>query len=139
MLKLFVCLIAGALFGVGLALAGMTNPVKVLDFLDVAGHWDPSLAFVMGGAVMVTLVAFALVLKRGKPWLAERFYLPSAVALDRRLIAGAAIFGVGWGLTGYCPGPALASVLSSNTEVWLFVPAMLLGGWLDRTIHPRHK
>ena len=139
MLKLFVCLIAGALFGVGLALAGVTNPVKVLDFLDVAGHWDPSLAFVMGGAVMVTLVAFSLVLKRDKPWLAARFYLPSAVALDRRLIAGAAIFGVGWGLTGYWPGPALASVLSSNTEVWLFVPAMLLGGWLDRTLHPRHK
>ena len=139
MLKLFVCLIAGALFGVGLALAGMTNPVKVLDFLDVTGHWDPSLAFVMGGAVMVTLVAFAFILKRNRPWLATRFYLPSAVKVDHRLLAGAAIFGVGWGLTGYCPGPALASVLSSNTEVWLFVPAMLLGGWLERTLHPRQK
>ena len=139
MLKLFVCLIAGALFGMGLALAGMTNPIKVLDFLDVTGHWDPSLAFVMGGAVMVTVAAFALILKRSKPWLAPRFYLPSAVRVDRRLLAGAAIFGVGWGLTGYCPGPALASVLSSNTEVWLFVPAMLLGGWLERTLHPRQK
>lgn len=139
MLKLLTCLIAGALFGVGLAVAGMTNPVKVQNFLDVAGTWDPSLAFVMGGAVLVTLVAFALVLKRSKPWLAERFFLPSAVAVDRKLIAGAAIFGIGWGLTGYCPGPAIASVASLNSEVWLFVPAMLLGGWLDRVINPRHK
>lgn len=139
MLKLLVCLIAGALFGVGLALAGMTNPVKVQNFLDVAGTWDPSLAFVMGGAVMVTVLAFAFVLKRTQPWLTERFFLPSAVAVDRKLIAGAAIFGVGWGLTGYCPGPAIASVASLNSEVWLFVPAMLLGGWLDRVINPRHK
>jgi uncharacterized membrane protein YedE/YeeE len=139
MLKLLVCLIAGALFGAGLALAGMTNPVKVQNFLDVTGTWDPSLAFVMGGAVMVTLVAFALVLKRAKPWLAARFYVPSSVAVDRNLVMGAAIFGIGWGLTGYCPGPAIASVASTNSEVWLFVPAMLLGGWLDRVINPRHK
>ncbi len=139
MLKLFVCLLSGALFGVGLALAGMTNPIKVQDFLDISGHWDPSLAFVMGGAVAITVVAFAWILKRHKPWLAERFYLPSAIKLDRKLVAGAAIFGVGWGLTGYCPGPAIASVLSTNSEVWLFVPAMLMGGWLERAINPRHK
>lgn len=139
MLKLFVCLFAGALFGVGLALAGMTNPVKVQDFLDISGHWDPSLAFVMGGAVIVTVVSFTLILKRSTPLLAERFYLPSAVAVDRKLVAGAAIFGVGWGLTGYCPGPAVASVLSANSEAWLFVPAMLMGGWLERAVNPRHK
>lgn len=139
MLKMLVCLLSGALFGVGLALAGMTNPIKVQDFLDISGHWDPSLAFVMGGAVAITVVAFAWILKRNKPWLAERFYLPSAVKLDRKLVVGAAIFGVGWGLTGYCPGPAIASVLSANSEVWLFVPAMLMGGWLERAINPRHK
>ncbi|MDE1997373.1 MAG: hypothetical protein KGI91_08415 [Burkholderiales bacterium] len=139
MLKLFVCLIAGALFGAGLALAGMTNPVRVQDFLDILGHWDPTLAFVMGSAVLVSLAAFAWVPKMRKPWLTGRFFLPSAVVVDRKLLLGAGIFGVGWGLTGYCPGPAIASMLSGNSEVWLFVPAMLLGGWLDRTFNPRHK
>ncbi|MGE5453179.1 MAG: DUF6691 family protein [Acidobacteriota bacterium] len=137
MLKLWVCLLSGALFGVGLAWSGMTNPLKVQDFLDVGGPWDPSLAFVMGGAVAVTLVTFAWILRRSKPLLAERFYLPSAKHADRKLLAGAAIFGVGWGLTGYCPGPAIASILSANSEVWLFVPAMLLGGWLERAVNPR--
>lgn len=139
MLKMLIALVAGALFGVGLALAGMTNPIKVQDFLDISGRWDPSLAFVMGGAVLVTLISFTLLLRRGKPWLAERFFLPRSTDLDRNLLGGAALFGIGWGLTGYCPGPALASLASINHEVWLFVPAMLLGGWLDRTINPRHK
>lgn len=139
MLKMLIALVAGALFGVGLALAGMTNPIKVQDFLDISGRWDHSLAFVMGGAVLITLVNFTLLLRRGKPWLAERFFLPRATDLDRNLLGGAALFGIGWGLTGYCPGPALASLASINHEVWLFVPAMLLGGWLDRTINPRHK
>lgn len=139
MIKLFISLIAGALFGVGLALAGMTNPIKVQDFLDITGSWDPSLAFVMGGAVAVTVVSFTLLLRRGRPWLANSFFLPRATDLDRNLLLGAALFGIGWGLTGYCPGPALASLASINHEVWLFVPAMLLGGWLDRTINPRHK
>lgn len=132
MTRLLISLIAGALFGLGLAVAQMTNPLKVLSFLDVAGDWDPSLAFVMGAAVSITLVAFRWLLRRPAPWCGDRFHLPTLVHLDRRLLMGATLFGVGWGLTGYCPGPALATVLSGNQEAWLFVPAMLVGGVLHR-------
>jgi uncharacterized membrane protein YedE/YeeE len=132
MIRLLISLISGALFGVGLAIAQMTNPLKVLGFLDVAGDWDPSLAFVMGAAVMVTLVAFRVVLKRQAPLWDQRFHLPTLVKLDRRLLTGAALFGIGWGLTGYCPGPALATLLSGNQEAWLFVPAMLVGGVMQK-------
>jgi uncharacterized membrane protein YedE/YeeE len=132
MIRLLISLISGALFGVGLAIAQMTNPLKVLGFLDVAGDWDPSLAFVMGAAVMVTLVAFRVVLKRQAPLWDQRFHLPTLVKLDRRLLTGAALFGIGWGLTGYCPGPALATLLSGNQEAWLFVPAMLVGGVVQK-------
>jgi uncharacterized membrane protein YedE/YeeE len=131
MIKLLCSLVAGALFGLGLAIAQMTNPLKVLAFLDVAGDWDPSLAFVMGSAVAITLVAFRVLLKRPAPLWDTRLHLPTLTRIDRRLITGAAIFGMGWGLTGYCPGPALATLFSGNQEAWLFVPAMLLGGWLQ--------
>jgi len=137
MIRLLTCLIAGALFGLGLAVAQMTNPLKVQNFLDVAGDWDPSLAFVMGAAVLITLVMFRVVLKRASPLLGERFHLPTLLKVDRPLIMGAALFGVGWGMTGYCPGPALATLLSGNGEVLLFVPAMLLGGFLHRTFGHR--
>lgn len=137
MIRLLTCLIAGTLFGLGLAVAQMTNPLKVQNFLDVAGDWDPSLAFVMGAAVLVTLVMFRVVLKRATPLLGDRFHLPTLLKVDRQLIMGAALFGVGWGMTGYCPGPALATLLSGNGEVLLFVPAMLLGGFLHRTFGPR--
>lgn len=133
MIRLLTCLIAGALFGLGLAVAQMTNPLKVQNFLDVAGDWDPSLAFVMGSAVLITLVMFRVVLKRASPLLGDRFHLPTLLKVDRQLLVGAALFGVGWGMTGYCPGPALATLLSGNGEVLLFVPAMLLGGFLHRT------
>jgi uncharacterized membrane protein YedE/YeeE len=132
MMQWIVSLLAGLLFGLGLAVAQMTNPLKVQGFLDVAGAWDPSLAFVMGGAVSVTLIAFRLVLRRAAPVWAERFHLPTLTAIDRRLVLGAALFGIGWGLSGYCPGPALATLLSGNAEVWLFVPAMLVGAALER-------
>ncbi|MBI3383302.1 MAG: YeeE/YedE family protein [Aquabacterium sp.] len=137
MIRLLTCLIAGALFGLGLAVAQMTNPLKVQNFLDVAGDWDPSLAFVMGAAVLITLVMFRVVLKRASPLLGERFHLPNSLKVDRPLIMGSALFGVGWGMTGYCPGPALATLLSGNGEVLLFVPAMLLGGFLHRTFGHR--
>jgi len=137
MIRLLSCLIAGALFGLGLAIAQMSNPLKVQNFLDIAGDWDPSLAFVMGAAVLITLAVFRVVLKRSSPLLSDRFHLPTLVKVDRRLVIGAALFGIGWGMTGYCPGPALATLLSGNDEVLLFVPAMLFGGFLHRTFE-RH-
>src|SRR5262245_65236339 len=99
-------LLTGIVFGLGLVISGLANPAKVLNFLDVAGTWDPSLAFVMGGAVATTWLGYRLVLARPKPVCDTRFHLPTSTAIDRRLLAGAAVFGVGWGLAGYCPGPA---------------------------------
>lgn len=123
-------LASGLLFGAGLALAGMTRPQKVLGFLDVAGHWDPSLIFVMGGAVTVAAVAFHFILRRSSPLLAPSFDLPKSKAIDLRLMVGAMIFGVGWGLSGYCPGPAIALLAAPDTEALYFLPAMLAGWWL---------
>ena len=139
MMQPLVSLVAGVVFGLGLAVAEMTNPLKVLDFLDLAGNWDPSLAFVMGGAVLVTLVAFRFVLRRPVPLYGDRFHLPTLTQLDRKLLGGAALFGIGWGLAGYCPGPALATILSGNSETWLFVPAMLVGGALQRWQNRRSR
>ena len=136
--KLFFALLAGALFAVGLVLSGMTQPAKIIGFLNVAGlvdparfgSWDPSLAFVMGGALLVTLVAFAVTPRPGrKPWLAESFQLPTRKDIDARLLAGAALFGIGWGLAGYCPGPALASVLTGGLDALVFVAALAVGMW----------
>ena len=132
MMQPLVSLMAGLVFGLGLAIAEMTNPLKVQAFLDLAGDWDPSLAFVMGGAVTVTALAFRFILRRPVPLYGERFHLPTLTQIDRKLLVGAALFGIGWGLAGYCPGPALATVLSGNSEAWLFVPAMLVGGVLQR-------
>ncbi|MET0407360.1 MAG: YeeE/YedE family protein [Hyphomicrobium sp.] len=132
-----VNLLAGLLFGVGLLLSGMANPAKVLNFLDLAGHWDPSLAFVMGGAVAVTMTAYRLSSGLAKPVLDDRFHLPASRAIDGKLMLGAAIFGVGWGLVGLCPGPALVSVLLGAPAIAVFVPAMLVGiaiaTWLKRS------
>lgn len=105
-----IAFVSGALFAVGLAVGGMTRPGKVIGFLDVAGDWDPSLAFVMAGAVGVNLVLFRVILKRGRPLFAGAFHLPTKKDLDARLVVGAAVFGVGWGLGGYCPGPIVTSL-----------------------------
>jgi uncharacterized protein len=142
MKKLFFALLSGLLFAAGLVLSGMTQPAKVIGFLNIgglsqgvswtaaAGFWDPSLAFVMGGALMVTLVAFAVTPRlthtSGKPWAAERFDLPTRLDVDARLMGGAVLFGIGWGLAGYCPGPVLASVFVSWDAV-VFAGAMLVG------------
>lgn len=142
---LLLALAAGLLFALGLLLSGMAQPAKVIGFLNLAGlaqggfpgGWDPSLAFVMGGAVMVTLLAFRLTPAKPsqpqrRPWFSSRFELPRQERIDAPLLQGAVIFGVGWGLAGYCPGPALATLLLGGRDVWLFVPAMLAGMWLAR-------
>jgi uncharacterized membrane protein YedE/YeeE len=125
---------AGFVFGTGLWLSGMANPRKVLDFLDITGNWDPSLMLVMGGAVAVTLVGFRLVLSRGKPLFEEHFDVSMKNSIDAPLVAGAAIFGAGWGIAGYCPGPAVTALSTLSTESIVFVAAMLVGGFLQRAL-----
>lgn len=122
-----VACIAGVVFGLGLLLSGMANPAKVQNFLDIGGAWDPSLGLVMGGAIGVGLVAFTWAKKRRTSLLGEAMQLPSATQVDGKLLSGAALFGIGWGLAGFCPGPALMSVTTGHSEVWLFVAAMLVG------------
>ncbi len=127
MLKMLVNLFAGTLFGLGLAISGMVDPAKVIGFLDVAGDWDPTLAFVMGGALLVTIPAFRLILKRPRPVLADKFELPTNKDVDARLLGGSALFGIGWGLAGFCPGPAVTALASGLTLVFVFVAAMVVG------------
>lgn len=127
-LRLPAAWLIGLLFGLGLALSRMSDPRVVLGFLDVAGTFDPTLLFVLAGAVGVTAIAFRFVLRRERPVLDERFHLPMSRAIDHRLVLGAALFGVGWGLAGYCPGPALVALGGGLREALYFVPAMLAGG-----------
>ena len=131
----------GLVFGLGLLISGMSNPAKVLNFLDFggigAGTWDPSLAFVMAGAVAVTFIGYRLVLKRSQPLLAERFHVPAKAEIDPRIIIGPAIFGVGWGLAGFCPGPALTALGFGSKAALLFVVAMLAGMVLARWVARR--
>lgn len=127
--------LAGLLFGLGLAVSQMMNPAKVLNFLDLAGNWDPSLALVMGGALAVTLPGFAWLRGRPRPWAAPRFAWPQATDIDAPLLGGAALFGLGWGLSGLCPGPALAGLVTGQPLLFGFVLALLLGyrgtAWLQ--------
>lgn len=127
MAAIMTSLIAGLLFGVGLIVSGMTNPAKVQNFLDIAGTFDPSLAFVMGGAVLTTLAGYRLAFARGRPLIAERFELPTKSKLDMPLVAGSALFGVGWGLAGYCPGPAVTALAFGAPATLVFVVAMVAG------------
>jgi uncharacterized protein len=133
-MSILINLVIGLLFGVGLVVSGMSDPAKVLNFLDVFGTWDPSLAFVMGGAVIVAFVGYRLVLKRDRPLLAERFHLPTRTDIDSRILVGPAIFGIGWGLGGFCPGPALTALSLGAIGTLAFVPAMLVGMWGARMI-----
>ncbi len=126
---MFAC---GLLFGVGLVLGGMTQTAKVIGFLDVTGAWDPSLAFVMGGALAVYAVAWPLIQRRERPLLARRFQVPSRQDLSPRLLGGAALFGVGWALAGFCPGPAIVAVGGGADSALLFLPSMIVGMWLFR-------
>lgn len=120
-------LLAGLLFGLGLLISGMTNPAKIIGFLDVAGHWDPSLGFVMAGALLVGTIAFRFANKRQRAMLGNPMQIPTRSDIDRRLVLGSLAFGIGWGLAGYCPGPAIASLANGGTKPWLFFLAMLIG------------
>ena len=131
---LVAALLSGALFGLGLAVSGMTDPLRILGFLDIAGDFDPALLFVLGGAVTTTLVLFRFVLKRPAPLFADGFQLSSLRTLDRPLLVGAGLFGIGWGLAGYCPGPALVGLGVASAEALWFVPAMLVGMLLHRLV-----
>lgn len=135
--KYLSSLFAGLLFGLGLALAQMTDPGKVLGFLDVAGAWDPSLLFVLGGAVGLAALGFRLILLHRQPLFDSRFHLPARRAIDTPLLLGSALFGIGWGIGGYCPGPAIAQLAAPNGETWIFLPAMLLGIWLRHALAGR--
>lgn len=134
MKRMIASFVAGGLFGAGLLVSQMTNPAKVLAFLDISGEWDPSLAFVMGGALLVTLIGYRFVLRRDRPIFSDRFRLPTRSDIDGRLMTGAALFGIGWGLAGLCPGPALASLLFGGLPVLLFVLAMLVSMAVTRRI-----
>lgn len=119
--------VAGLIFGLGLIISGMADPAKVLNFLDILGSWDPSLAFVMGGASLTAFVGYRLVWRRGNPVMSSKFDLPTSAAIDAPLLTGAAIFGAGWGLGGYCPGPAWTSLAIGSPGTLIFLPAMLVG------------
>ena len=125
---------AGLLFGLGLAISGMTDPARVLGFLDVAGAWDPTLMFVLGGAVVTTFIGFRLVFKRSAPLLGGGFQLPTKQELDGRLLGGAALFGIGWGLSGYCPGPAIASIGGISLPLAAMLMTMVVGWFLARRL-----
>lgn len=125
--RIVLALACGVLFGAGLVVSDMINPARVLAFLDVFGDWDPALAFVMGGALVPSLTANAFRRRLGRPLLDERFHVPTDRRIDARLIGGAVIFGLGWGLVGLCPGPALAGLLSGKWQVPVFVAAMVAG------------
>ena len=129
MQRLIAAVISGFLFGFGLSLSEMTNRQRVLGFLDISGNWDASLIFVMGGAVLVTLISFRFILKRSSPIFDESFHLPSIKHLDGKLIGGSALFGIGWGIAGYCPGPVIAALGSFTLNPLLFLLFFISGSY----------
>jgi len=126
-MHIIMALLVGLVFGLGLIISGMTDPSKVIGFLDLGGRWDPSLAFVMGGAILVGLVTFRFTARRDRSLLGDVIRLPTATHIDRRLVLGSLAFGTGWGLAGYCPGPALASLASGGSKPLIFTAAMIAG------------
>ena len=138
LLRVLAALASGLIFGFGLSLSGMLDPARVRGFLDVTGSWDPSLAFVLGGAVFIATIGYRLALWFGRPLLDHRFHLPMKTRIDRPLILGSAIFGIGWGIAGLCPGPAVASLSLGLAPTILFVVAMLIGMEIhDRLVAPK--
>lgn len=150
-MKIFIALLVGALFGAGLVVSGMSNPANVLNFLDLAaipkGTWDARLMFVMGGGVLVTAFGFPWLMRRARPMFDNKFAWPTARAIDKRLIIGAVLFGIGWGLAGYCPGPAFASIGAGlyggngtgTRDMLFFIPAMLIGMWAAANFVKGHQ
>ena len=136
-MRLIGSYLIGLIFGVGISISGMANPAKVINFFDIAGIWDPSLAFVMGGALIVTFIGYKFVLKRPAPVLGTAFHMPTRSDLDARLLGGSAAFGVGWGIAGFCPGGALPAIGTGVTEVFVFVGAMLAGIAVSKVIQNR--
>jgi uncharacterized membrane protein YedE/YeeE len=133
-MSLIVNFAIGLLFGLGLVVSGMSDPAKVLNFLDIAGTWDPSLAFVMGGAVIVAFFGYRVVLQRKAPIFDTTFHLPKRTDIDSQLIVGPALFGIGWGLGGFCPGPALTALGLAAPGTLAFVPTMFVGMWFARLV-----
>lgn len=126
-MRAILTILSGTLFGLGVTISGMVNPMKVLNFMDISGQFDPTLLFVMGAGLATTLAGYRLILRRKTPFFAERFHMPSLTVIDARLVGGAALFGLGWGLSGFCPGPAVASLVFGTTQSVIFVAAMALG------------
>lgn len=133
-MKLVYAWLTGLVFGLGIAISGMMNPAKVLNFFDIAGTWDPSLAFVMGGAVTVTFIGYRLVWRRPAPLFERAFQLPTARQIDLPLVGGSALFGIGWGIAGFCPGAAIPALGTGRWEVALFVAAVIVGLGLARLV-----
>lgn len=139
MTTVFTSLLAGLVFGLGLIVSGMANPAKVLGFLDLAGAWDPSLAFVMAGAIAVAALAFALAKKRTASFLGATMKLPSSRDIDSRLVIGSVLFGIGWGMAGFCPGPGLVALGMGEIKALVFVAAMLLGMGIFELVERRKQ
>lgn len=133
-MKTISAFIAGAIFSIGLTVSGMSNPENVIGFLDIAGNWNPSLMLVLFAAVVVTGIGYRLAWKRAQPLFDEDFFVPTSRILDGRLMTGSAIFGIGWGLVGLCPGPALSSVVSGNSSIYVFIAAMIGGMIMQRNL-----
>lgn len=133
-MKVIFAGLTGLVFGIGIALSGMMNPAKVLNFFDVAGQWDASLAFVMGGALIVTALGYRLVWRRSKPVFDDQFQIPGSTRIDRKLLGGSALFGIGWGIAGFCPGAALPALGTGRWEVVLLVVAVIVGLVLRRVL-----
>lgn len=133
-MQLIVIYLIGLVFGIGISISGMANPAKVINFFDLAGAWDPSLAFVMGGALLVTLVGYRVVFRQPAPMFDSSFHLPTANAIDTRLVGGSALFGLGWGISGFCPGGALPALGTLRWEVAVFVAALLVGMLVARNL-----
>lgn len=137
--RLVIAAVSGLLFGGGLVVSDMVNPARVLAFLDVAGNWDPSLAFVMGAALIPSSIAYLIKQRRGRPVLDTKFHVPANRRIDTALVSGAALFGLGWGLVGLCPGPAIAFLITGRWEAALFAAAMLAGMFVHRIVSSRHQ